>query len=134
MRRLLFPILLFVSITAFSRSDTVPPDTIQPDTVCRLPDSMPEYPGGMSRMLSYIMKNINYPIDQDEVQGSVYISFIVETDGSITDVKVIRGIPGGTAFDKEAIRVVKTFPRWKPGIQNGKPVRVRYNLPIKFHH
>ena len=64
------------------------------------------------------------------ISGKVYITFVVEKDGSITDVKVLRGIGGGC--DEEAVRVVQSMPRWSPGKQRGKPVRVQYNLPVRF--
>jgi protein TonB len=64
------------------------------------------------------------------IQGTVYVTFVVEKDGSITDVRVLRGIGGGC--DEEAVRVVKNSPKWSPGKQRGKPVRVQYNLPVKF--
>ena len=68
---------------------------------------------------------------ENGVQGTVYVSFVVESDGRINEAKVLRGI--GSGCDEEALRVVKSMPNWTPGTQRGKPVRVRYNLPIRFH-
>ncbi|MEN8225218.1 MAG: energy transducer TonB, partial [Bacteroidota bacterium] len=84
------------------------------------------------KLYAYLGNNIKYPVMAKEsgIQGKVYVTFVVETDGSITDVKVLRGIGGGC--DEEAIRVVSTMPKWKPGKQRGKPVRVQYNLPVRF--
>lgn len=95
-------------------------------------EQMPEYPGGVSAMMSYLGNNIKYPeqAKRDSIAGRVFVSFIVETDGRVTNVKILRGIGGGC--DEEAIRVVSSMPNWKPGMQRGEAVRVAYNLPIKF--
>ncbi len=95
-------------------------------------ESMPEYQGGMAKLYSFLNSNIKYPVMAKEsgIQGKVYITFVVERDGSITDVRVLRGIGGGC--DEEAVRVVSSMPKWKPGKQRGKPVRVQYNLPVRF--
>ena len=95
-------------------------------------ESMPEFPNGMKELYIYLGNNIKYPVMAKEsgIQGKVYVTFVVEKNGSITDVKVLRGIGGGC--DEEAIRVVAAMPKWKPGKQRGKPVRVQYNLPVRF--
>ena len=95
-------------------------------------ESMPVFRGGMQELYVYLGNNIKYPVMAKEsgIQGKVYVTFVVERDGSITSVKVLRGIGGGC--DEEAIRVVKAMPRWTPGKQRGKPVRVQYNLPVRF--
>ncbi len=95
-------------------------------------DVFPEFPGGMSAWSKYIQKNLRYPISAQEegVQGKVFLSFVVEKDGTITDVKVLKGI--GYGCDDEAVRVIKKSPRWKVGMQNNLPVRVRYNMPISY--
>lgn len=95
-------------------------------------ESMPEFRGGMQELYTYLGNNIKYPVMAKEsgIQGKVYVTFVVEKDGSITDVKLLRGIGGGC--DEEAIRVVQSMPKWKPGKQRGKPVRVQYNLPVRF--
>jgi protein TonB len=82
--------------------------------------------------MNYLTSNIRYPEQAREldIQGTVFIEFVVEKDGSITNVVVKRGIGGGC--DEEAVRVVKSMPKWKPGKQRGKPVRVRYTLPVRF--
>ena len=93
---------------------------------------MPQFPGGQIAMLKYIMENIKYPkqIMEEGVQGRVTVSFIVEKDGSISDVRPILSVH--PLLNKEAVRVVKSMPKWTPGKQNGKPVRVRFNLPVMF--
>jgi len=79
-----------------------------------------------------LLANITYPqqAKKDSIAGRVFINFIIEKDGSVSNVKVLRGI--GSGCDEEAVRVVSSMPKWKPGIQNGEAVRVSYNIPIKF--
>jgi protein TonB len=95
-------------------------------------EEQPSYPGGDEARIKFLQDNIKYPEEAKElgIQGKVFVTFVVEVDGSITDVRVLRGIGGGC--DEEAIRVVKAMPRWVPGKQRGVPVRVQFNLPIKF--
>ena len=95
-------------------------------------EQVPEFPGGLQAFGIFLAKNIKYPesMRKNSVQGRVIVSFIVEKDGSLTDVKVVRGI--GYGADEEAVRVIKMSPNWKPGIQNNKPVRVSYAVPISF--
>ncbi|MCF8228271.1 MAG: TonB family protein [Bacteroidales bacterium] len=95
-------------------------------------ESMPEFPGGQTSLFQYLQKNIEYPeiAKESGIQGRVFVTFVVEKDGSVTDVRVLRGIGGGC--DEEAVRVVKSMPKWNPGKQRGKPVRVQFNLPVKF--
>jgi len=102
------------------------------DEIFTIVQDMPSFPGGDGAMLSYLGKNIKYPTLAKEsgIQGTVYVTFVVEKDGRVSDVKVLRGIGGGC--DEEAIRVVKSMPRWTPGKQRGKPVKVQYNLPCRF--
>jgi periplasmic protein TonB len=97
-------------------------------------EQMPTFPGGEGEMMKYIQKNVQYPQVEKEagISGTCYVTFVVEKDGSITDVKILRGVSGGPGCDREAIRVVKSMPAWKPGKQNGREVRVQFNLPIKF--
>jgi protein TonB len=95
-------------------------------------ENMPEFPGGEAKLFEYLGKSIKYPSMAKDagIQGIVYVSFVIERDGSVADVQVLRGIGGGC--DEEAVRVVEKMPNWSPGKQRGKPVRVRYNLPIRF--
>lgn len=95
-------------------------------------ESMPEFPGGAGELYKYLGNSIKYPplAKESGIQGRVFVNFVVEPNGNISNVKVLRGIGGGC--DEEAIRVVKAMPTWKPGKQRGKAVRVSYNLPIKF--
>lgn len=95
-------------------------------------ESYPEFPGGMAAWAKFIQKNLRYPFAAQEsgAQGKVYLNFVVEKDGSITDVNVVRGI--GYGCDEEAVRVIKKSPRWKAGMQNNQAVRVRYSMPIGY--
>lgn len=97
-------------------------------------EQMPAFPGGEAEMMKYIQKNVQYPQVEKEagISGTCYVTFVVEKDGNITDVKILRGVSGGKGCDNEAMRVVKSMPNWKPGKQNGREVRVQFNLPIKF--
>lgn len=96
-------------------------------------DEYPEFADGMKAFTKYMERNLRYPSQAQEegIKGKVFISFVVEIDGSITDVKVLRGI--GFGCDEEAIKVIKKSPLWKPGKNKGTPVRVRYNMPINFN-
>jgi protein TonB len=95
-------------------------------------EEMPSYPGGDEARIKFISDNVVYPViaRESNTQGTVYVTFVVEPDGSITEVKVLRGI--GSGCDEEALRVVKMMPKWNAGKQSGKSVRVQFNLPIKF--
>ena len=93
---------------------------------------MPQYPGGQIAMMKYIMENMKYPKQamKEGIQGRVAVRFIVEKDGSISNVRPIHSVH--TLLDKEAVRVVKSMPKWSPGKQHGKPVRVQLIVPIMF--
>ena len=95
-------------------------------------EQMPSFPGGQQALMDYLSNNVKYPVVAQEngVQGRVVVSFVVEKDGSITDVKVVKSVD--PSLDKEAARVVKSMPRWIPGKQNGSAVRVKYNVPVSF--
>ena len=95
-------------------------------------DQMPEYPGGMQAMIEFLQANMKYPEDaaKQKVEGRVMVQFVVETDGSISDVHVAKQV--FPSLDAEAIRVVQAMPKWTPGKEKGKVVRVKYNLPIVF--
>ncbi len=95
-------------------------------------ETMPEFPGGQGALLQFLAKSIKYPVIAQEngIQGRVTCSFVVNKDGSIVDAEVIRGVD--PSLDKEAIRVINTMPKWSPGKQRGKPVRVKYTVPVTF--
>ncbi len=95
-------------------------------------EDQPSYPGGDEARLKYLRENIKYPemAKESGIQGTVYVTFVVEKDGRISNVKILRGIGGGC--DEEALRVIKGMPKWKPGKQRGRPVRAQFNMPIRF--
>lgn len=114
----------------------VKPEVIEEEVVEQeiftIVETMPSFPGGQEKLMHYLATNIKYPqiARESNVQGRVYLSFVVEPDGSVSNVKVLRGI--GAGCDEEAMRVVKAMPKWSPGKQRGKAVRVSYNLPVNF--
>lgn len=116
----------------------VPPPPPKPkqeevtDEIFVVVENQPEFPGGNGAMMKFLSENINYPVIAQEngIQGRVICNFVVERDGSITDVQVVRGVD--PSLDREAMRVIKQMPRWKPGKQRGQAVRVRFTLPVVF--
>ena len=104
----------------------------EPEKVFDMVEQMPTFPGGQQELMSYLGKNIKYPTIAQEngTQGRVIIQFVVERDGTITDVHVARGVD--PYLDKEAVRVVQSMPKWIPGKQNGKAVRVKFTVPVMF--
>jgi periplasmic protein TonB len=118
-------------VKAPDKPEPVLPDVEKQEPVLWVPE-MPSFPGGITEMQNYLVNNIRYPGEAREIsiQGTVYLRFIVEPDGSITNITILRGIGGGC--EEEALRVVKSMPNWVPGKQNGHPVRVILTLPVKF--
>jgi protein TonB len=150
-------IALVFCISLISKSQTVPPTSIIRDEIIldtegdvspaiaptsndeekiySLVEQNAEYNGGTAALLKFISSTIVYPeyAKENEIQGRVYLQFIVRTDGSLTDIKVARSVPGGKMLDDEAIRVIKlTSGKWKPARQNGKPVSCNMTLPVVF--
>ena len=107
-------------------------NVVDPGEIFRVPEVQPEYPGGLGELRQFLAENLVYPdlAKTVNMQGTVYVSFVVEKDGSLTDIKIERGIGGGC--DEEVIRVLKMMPRWTPGMQCAKPVRVLFSLPVVF--
>jgi len=108
------------------------PPKVEETKVFDVVEQMPSFPGGQGALMSWLGSNIKYPVVAEEigVQGRVVCTFVVERDGSITDVKVVRGVD--PSLDKEAVRVLKAMPKWIPGKQNGSAVRVKYTVPVTF--
>ena len=100
--------------------------------IFKVVEVMPEFPGGAAKMMEYIQKNMKYPMmaRESDIQGRVFVNFVVEPDGSISNVAVLRGIGGGCA--EEAVRVVQSMPKWNPGKQRGTAVRCAFTVPIIF--
>jgi len=109
-----------------------PLDQKKPDSIFAVVEVMPKYPGGLDAMYKFLGENIKYPqkAREEGISGTVYIQFIVEKDGQTSGFKLLRGAE--ESLDNEALRVLKMMPKWEPGKQKGKPVRVQYNLPVKF--
>lgn len=112
--------------------DEVEVEEKEEEKVFMVVEKQPSFPGGEQARMEYLSENIEYPqlARESGIQGTVYVTFVVEKDGSITDVRVLRGIGGGC--DEETIRVVKNMPKWEPGEHRGKPVRVQFNMPMRF--
>jgi protein TonB len=105
---------------------------VEDATIFLSPEEMPEFPGGYAALLNFLGQNIKYPsiAAENGISGKVTVNFVVNKDGTISEAKIIRGVD--QAIDKEALRVVYSLPKWKPGKQGGKPVKVSYYLPINF--
>lgn len=116
-----------------AKQEIAQPEPVEEETkVFDVVEQMPQFPGGPSALFEYLSKNIKYPAVAEEngVQGRVICTFVVERDGSITDVKVVKSVD--PSLDKEAQRVIKAMPHWIPGKQNGSAVRVKYTVPVQF--
>lgn len=107
-------------------------EVVEDNSIYQIPEVKPQFPGGDSKMNSFLNSNLRYPVKASEngIQGTVYVNFVVEKNGAITNVKAIKFI--GAGCDEEAVRVIRTMPNWISGKQKGKDVRSQYTLPIKF--
>lgn len=140
MKKVVLSLVMVLAFTALSAQNTGEERNLKKSNVkesvdeptFNLVEQMPEFPGGIDAMRQYIAGNLQYPEQalKEKITGKVYVSFIVEKDGSVSNVKVLHGIGGGC--DDEAVRVVSNMPRWKPGMKKGNPVRVQYTLPLNF--
>lgn len=124
--------MLFSGIAFTQGTTKVQQDTVKEEMIFDMPEIMPEYPGGADALEDFIKANLKYPAlaKENGIQGKVYVQFVVEKDGSVTNVQVRRGV--NAMLDAEAVRVAKLLPDFKPGSMRGKKVRVRYTLPIIF--
>ncbi|MFO8055267.1 MAG: energy transducer TonB [Bacteroidales bacterium] len=106
--------------------------SVEEQEIFTVVEENPEFPGGDKARLEYLRENIEYPSMAREagIEGTVHVTFVVEPDGSVTNVRILRGIGGGC--NEEALRVVRNMPKWEPGKQRGRKVRVQFNLPIRF--
>lgn len=131
-KELLFGLMLFIfAISAKAQTADTINDNIEPELIT-IVEIAAEFPGGFQAMSEFISTNLNYPQEAKEagIEGRVFVSFIVEKDGSLSSIQLLRGI--GYGCDEEAMAVVKKMPKWKPAIQRGEPVRMRYQLPFVF--
>jgi periplasmic protein TonB len=115
----------------FVPHDLLPPEEHTDDTPLVFAGIMPEFPGGEAALFRFLSVNLKYPekAKRNKKEGKVYLSFVVGKDGKIRDISILHGTP---ELNEEALRVVKLMPDWLPGIQNGKPVSVKYTFPVKF--
>lgn len=130
-RYLLTVFSLFILITGSALAQNTPDN----DKPYVLATKMPEFPdGGSQGMIEFIQEHLEYPEAEKKanIQGEILMQFIVEKDGSLTDIKAIKSVPNGANLEKEATRVIKLMPKWKPGMQDGQAVRVYKNVPFYF--
>lgn len=121
----------FCASAAMAQSKDTPAQGNNENYIFTTVETAPEYPGGTEALYQFLAANFKHPGHQDtECSGKVYVTFVVEKDGSVSNAKVLREDCKG--YGEEALRVVKLMPKWKPGRSQGKPVRVQYNLPINF--
>ena len=108
-------------------------EVVEEETIYQVVEQQPEFPGGMQALMKFLRDNIQYPriSRENNSQGKAYVNFVVNTDGSIQDVEIMKS-SSDVHLDREALRVVKSRPKWNPGTQSGKPVRVRFTLPVTF--
>ena len=114
--------------------EEIPDEDPDPDDVIfRVVEVKPEFPGGDKALFKYLSENVKYPVMAQEngIQGKVVCQFVINKDGSIVDIEVVRSA-GDPSLDKEAVRVIKSMPKWKPGKQRNQPVRVKFTLPVNF--
>ena len=131
MRKTVF-ILIFISFAGLAKAQHIDTSAVKKDTTQSLPvERIPEFPGGLKAFVKYIHKNIHYPDGMDS-EGRVNVSFVIEKDGSLSEIKVVKH--SDEAEDAEAIRLVTNSPKWIPGVQNGHPVRVLFTVPIFFNY
>ncbi len=128
MKNYLLISFFLLTVTSVFSQDTMHIATNQAFTIVQ---QMPAFKGDMNK---YISDHIQYPDSEKihSITGTVYINFIVEKDGSISNVKILKGVANGPHLNKEAVRVIAGMPNWSPGIQDGVPVRVVFNIPIRF--
>ena len=128
---------LMVAGTAYAAGPEAMADDENPPQERRIarprPDAMPEFPGGMDELIDFLINNLRYPGEcaKAKIQGRVLVKFMVLKDGSVDNIEVVKSVH--PLLDAEAIRVVKSFPKWTPGTYQGEPVDVTMNLPVTFH-
>jgi TonB family protein len=130
---ILFALMSVVNISAQQQKLFYLLPSLKPNAEQVKIDQMPEFPGGQQALRSYFARNLKYPVIAQEsgIQGTARCEFIVETDGTLTDIKISES-SGDKSLDKEALRFVRSMPKWKPAKSNGQPVRVKTSIPVKF--
>jgi TonB family protein len=132
MKYSLLSLIIFISHLCYCQSPETNSGASGGGKIFQVVEHMPEFPGGDNAMMIFLQKNIKYPNveRENDIEGRVVVGFIVNEDGSLSDIAIKKSASPG--FDAEAVRVVKLFPKFKPGTQQGKAVRVSFVLPIKF--
>ena len=134
MKKLLLSLMLLLPIFAAAQEKATYDEMVAgKDSVFIKVERMPSYPGGQKALFKFLSENVHYPraAEKKMIEGRVICQFVVDRDGTIEDVQVVKS-GGHPSLDKEAVRVIKLMPKWKPGLQDGKPVRVRYTVPVNF--
>ena len=125
-------LILLVALALFCCTSVMAQTEVEDDAIFVVVENNPEFPGGSDSLYAYIARNIKYPetAKKEKIEGRVFVTFVIEKDGQVSNAKILRDIGGGCG--EEAIRVVKSMPKWKPGTQRGNPVRFQFNLPVSF--
>lgn len=125
-------LIMILAVISFTTAGAQNKAEANSGKVYEAPEVMPEYPGGLEKLMEFLRISVKYPVEaqKSKIEGRSVIGFVVEKDGSISNVNITRS--SHPLLDQEAIRVVNEMPTWKPGMQKGKPVRVKFNLPIYF--
>ena len=134
MKKLFLSLLLLLPVMAVAQEKATYDEMVAGnDSVFIKVERMPSYPGGQTALFKFLSENVHYPraAEKKMIEGRVICQFVVDRDGTIEDVQVVKS-GGHPSLDKEAVRVIKLMPKWKPGLQDGKPVRVRYTVPVNF--
>ena len=128
MKKQIVMLVLAVLCSTSAMAQTV----VEDDAIFVVAENAPEFPGGEDSLYAYIARNIVYPeaAKKEKIEGRVFVTFVIEKDGQVSSAKILRDIGGGCG--EEVLRVIRTMPKWKPGTQDGKPVRVQFNLPVAF--
>lgn len=129
----LFGLFLALLVCLPSFAQQKPVEKVDSDGVYLMPDQLPEFPGGIQAMMKFLSTNIKYPVEAQKkgISGRVIVQFVIMEDGTLDQAKVIRGVD--PLLDEEALRVVKSMPKWKPGMDRGEAVKVRFTAPIMFN-
>lgn len=133
MKRVLFILaLLFTYVMVNAQSNTGSKEKTSNEKIYDVVEMPPSFPGGQAALLAWIASHVNYPQKamESRIEGRIIVGFVIECDGSVSQAKIIRSVD--PLLDDEAIRVVMGMPKWTPGRQNGKNVRVKYNVPVNF--
>ena len=129
----LFGLFLVLLVCLPSFAQQKPVEKVDSDGVYLMPDQLPEFPGGIQAVMKFLSTNIKYPVEAQKkgISGRVIVQFVIMEDGTLDQAKVIRGVD--PLLDEEALRVVKSMPKWKPGMDRGEAVKVRFTAPIMFN-